>query len=136
MIVTPPVLSVASAAKLSVAPSRVKSLDDPGSTARAETVTVKASAEAGATVAVTLPTPPSSPIESGVSTSVTSGAPSSSSIVTVCCVPIAMPSSVAPIRMVSSASAIPSSSPTSAAVAVEASTPVPAGSRTVVDSSR
>ncbi len=92
VIVTPPVLSVAPDAKLSVAPASVKSLDDPGSTARAETVTVNASADAGATLAVTLAMPPSSPIEAGASSSVTSGAASSSVIVTVRTMPNGAPS--------------------------------------------
>ena len=136
VIVTSPVLVVVSAAKLSVAPSRVKSPDDPGSTATAETVTVNASARAGETLAVTRATPPFSPIEP-VSAPASPGAlprhPRSRPSVAFRTRP---PSTAPPIRMVSSASATPSSSPVTATFAAEASVPVPAGSVTVVDSSR
>ena len=91
VIVTSPVLSVAPAAKLSVPPDSAKSPATAGASGAAATVTVNGSVDAADSVAVTLPTPPSSPIESGLSTSVTSGTASSSSIVTVRPMPNASP---------------------------------------------
>ena len=83
MIVTPPVLFVALAAKLSVVPASMKSPATAGETADVDTVTVKASDEAGETVAVTVLTPPFSLIICGVSISVTTGGDSSSVIIKV-----------------------------------------------------
>ena len=83
MIVTPPVLFVALAAKLSVVPVSMKSPATAGETADVDTVTVKASDEAGETVAVTVLTPPFSLIICGVSISVTTGGDSSSVIIKV-----------------------------------------------------
>ena len=88
--VTVPLLSVALAAKLSVVLSlSLKSLSVSGSgsvstgAAVTVTVTVNGSVAAGATVAVTRLTPPSSAISCSDSSSDTIGVPSSSMIVTV-----------------------------------------------------
>ena len=85
VIVTSPLLCVASASNLSVVPESVKSPATAGATAAAETVTVNASGDAGDTVAVRVLAPPSSATEPGLSTSVTDGgvAPSSSRILRV-----------------------------------------------------
>ena len=83
VIVTVPLLRVAFAAKLKVVPSSSKSPATAGDTASANTVTVNACHEAGDAVAVTVPTPPFSLIEPGESDSVTTGADSSSVIVSV-----------------------------------------------------
>ena len=81
VIVTVPVLCVSPAA---IARSRfvlsAKSLATAGEAADAEILTVTGSLAGGLRVAVTVLTPPSSPIRAGVSTSVTAGAPSSSMI--------------------------------------------------------
>ena len=74
VMVTVPVLSVALAAKLRVLfVLSVKSLDVAGCTAAAATVTANGVLEALVTDAVTVLTPPLSPIDSGVSFSVTRG---------------------------------------------------------------
>ena len=83
VIVTVPVLFVALAAKLSVVPASMKSPATAGETADVDTVTVKASDEAGETIAVTVLTPSSSLIICGVSNSVTTGEDSSSVIIKV-----------------------------------------------------
>ena len=115
-IVTSPVLSVALAAKLRVAPDSVKSASVAGASAVAATVTVNASADATVAVAVTVAVPPSSPIESGVNTSVTRGAASLSVMVRACCSPNAAPSAWPEISSVSSPSKTRSSSPVTVAV--------------------
>ena len=77
MIVTVPVLSVAFAAKVRIVFELIrKSSFTAGSSAAADTVTVNASADPSAAVAVTVVVPSFSVIESGVRTSVTGGAAS------------------------------------------------------------
>ena len=81
--VTVPPLVVAPAAIVSVVvPDRVKSPDTAGDTAAAATVSVVASLDGPDSVAVTVEIPPSSVIESGVSTSDAVGSVSSSVVVT------------------------------------------------------
>ena len=85
VIVTLPVLDVASAVIVSfLFVLNEKSPATAGDTATADTVTSTASLDARLSVAVTVLTPPFSPISAGVSTSVTVGTPSSSVFVNVC----------------------------------------------------
>ena len=132
-IVTEPVLAAAPAAKLSVVPDCPKSPASAGDTGADATATVNAVADAGDTVAVTVLAPPSSAIDGGVSTSVTTGVPSSSAMVTVCPAPNATPSSRAPITMVSASSSTLSFTAVTVAVTIEASAPAPAGSVRLVE---
>ena len=81
--VTEPALSVAFAEKLSMFPVCVKSAETAGATGCADTITSNGSEEAGHAIAVTVPIPPFSLIEPGIRTSDTSGAVSSSVIVSV-----------------------------------------------------
>ena len=93
VIVTMPVLEVALAAKLrTLFALRLKSAATAGATGVAYTVTVNAVAEAGDTVAVTVPISPSSPIES-----------SDSARVTCCCV-VGVPA--VPLTVMSNAAAV------------------------------
>ena len=72
--VTVPVLAVEPVAKVSVfALDRLKSLDDAGATAAADTVRVAATLAALSSVAVTVETPPFSEIDDGDSESVALG---------------------------------------------------------------
>ena len=82
-IVTVPVLVVPPAAMVSVVPLRVKSPITAGFTGAAETATVVAWLDGWSRVAVTVLDPPSSEIEVGASTSVTTGVASLSASVTV-----------------------------------------------------
>ena len=91
MTVTTPLLPAASAAKRNRVLSLSVKFAVAGAATCAATVSVNACAAAGFTVAVTTLTPPLSAIVSGDSTSVTTGVPSSSVIVTVCGSPIAAP---------------------------------------------
>ena len=92
VIVTEPVLVVAFSAKLSTwFALRRKSAATAGATAAAATVTVKAAAEAGDTVAETVLTPPFSPIEASDSTRVTVGVVVSLSVTVTATPAITMP---------------------------------------------
>ena len=82
-IVTVPVLVCEPAEIVSVDPLSVKSLATAGLTAAADTPTVVSSLDGRSSTAVTVVTPPFSPIEPGISTSVATGAGSSSRIVSV-----------------------------------------------------
>ena len=81
--VTTPVLVVEPAAIVSAVLDCVKSPATPGESAVAETVTATASLDAPLSVAVTVLTPPFSPIDDGFSTSAAVGVDSSSVIVSV-----------------------------------------------------
>ena len=81
--VTTPVLVVWPAAIVSIVPLCVKSVETAGESADADTVTTTASLDWALSVAVTVLSPPFSPIEDGLSTKLTVGAPSSSVIVSV-----------------------------------------------------
>ena len=84
VIVTVPVLAVAPAAMVSVLlVESVKSPDNAGETAAADTVTVTCALDAADSVAVTVLAPPFSEIEDGLSARLTVGTPSSSVIVSV-----------------------------------------------------
>ena len=109
-IVTVPVLWAAPAANDSVVPESVKSPASAPAPASAVTVKVNGSSGAGATSAVMVAEPPSS-TASGVRRNVTRGTPSSSSIVTVCASPNAVPSTEPVTTTVSPGSAASSSTP-------------------------
>ena len=83
VMVTVPVLVVWPDAIVSVAPASVKSPETAGDTADADTVTTTDALDAPLSVAVTVLTPPFSPIDDGLSTRLNVGAPSSAVIVSV-----------------------------------------------------